>query len=388
VKHRQRPTYTPDIVGDIERWDEREILFARSDLWHHFGPDSPEFQAYYAAHPDHRAYDAKIHQMPPLGYTGGIDVPMFGASMRILDEISGESVVSGAPAAEPTALSPARAARKVKALAHHLGADLAKIGPLWQAWVYTHVGRSFGNRPDMAPWGAPIDLSHHTHAIALAVGMDHALVQCAPDFPVLLATAKGYTTSAWIAVQLAAYIRMMGYAARAHHFHNYQVLVVPAAVDCGLGELSRAGYLLTKEYGLAVRLAIVTTNMPLAHDPPVDIGVQAFCEVCQRCAKACPIGAIPMGEKTTSNGVRKWKLDAEKCYRYWHAVGTDCGICMAVCPWTKPRTWPHRLAAEAASRPGPHQRLMVWADKLVYGAHHSAPRPDFIAPDASRRSSP
>ena len=117
-------------------------------------------------------------------------------------------------------------------------------------------------------------------------------------------------------------------------------------MDCGIGELSRAGYLLTKEYGLGVRISVVTTDMPIQYDQPVDIGVQSFCEQCFICADECPSGAIPFGEKTLHNGLLKWKLDEKKCYSYWHVNGTDCGICMAVCPWTKPRTLFHRLNAE------------------------------------------
>jgi epoxyqueuosine reductase QueG len=173
---------------------------------------------------------------------------------------------------------------------------------------------------------------------------------------------------------------MWGYSARAHHLNNYQVFGVPVAVDCGLGELSRAGYLLTKEFGLGLRLAVVTTDMPLAHDTPIDSGVQLYCNTCRVCAEACPIGAIPPGDKVESNGVRKWKLDEERCYRYWQAAGTDCGLCMIACPWIKPRTWFHRTMAELAAVPGPHQALMTQAHKLIYGKFQGAPRPGFIDP--------
>ena len=199
-----------------------------------------------------------------------------------------------------------------------------------------------------------------------------------PDFPTLLATAKGYATGAWVSVQLAGYIRMLGYSARAHHLNNYHIIAVPVAVDCGLGELSRAGYLMTREFGLAVRLAFVTTDMPIAHDGPVDLGIQSFCENCKICAEACPSHSIPLGDKVEYNGIKKWKLNAESCYRYWHTVGTDCSVCMMACPWTKPHTLFHRLMSIPATIAGPHQRWMVWADKLFYGKYKSAPGPDFL----------
>lgn len=374
------PTYVKDIVGDIKRWDERDILFARVDLIHHFGPDSPEYKAYYEAHPDYLEYDTKISNIFGVGKTGGVDTPMFRAQFNVIAKVAPESFVDGESAPQETEIPSERAAKKVKALARFLGADLVKVGPLRQEWVYSHVGRSFGNIEGFQQRGTPINLRHHTNAIAMGFQMDYDLIQSAPDFPVLLATAKGYATGAWVSIQLAEYIRMLGYSARVHHLYNYQVLVVPVAVDCGLGELSRAGFLITKELGLGLRLAVVTTDMPLAHDKPVDISAQSFCETCKVCAENCPIDAIPMGDKVEFNGIRKWKLDEQKCYRYWHAVGTDCALCMTTCPWTKPRNWFHKSMALLATVKGPHQSLMTQADKLFYGKFEGAPRPDFIDP--------
>ena len=383
-----RPTYERDRVGEVKQWDERDILFARRDLFQYFGAGTPQFEAYYDAHPEHLEYDAKIDTLPGLGRAGGLDIAMFGAQFGAVTKIASESTVDGEPGPNRVEFPPARAAQKVKALARLLGADLVGIGPLRQEWVYSHVGRSLGDREGSQPWGTPVDLRHHTHAIAMGFQMDHGLVQGAPDFPALLATAKGYATGAWVSVQLAGYIRMLGFSARAHHLYNYRVLAVPVAVDCGLGELSRAGFLLTREFGLGLRLGVVTTDMPLAHDRPVDLGVQAFCTTCELCAEHCPIGAIPRGDKVEYNGIKKWKLDAAKCFRYWHAVGTDCALCMAACPWTKPRTWFHRSLAWLATVKGPHQSWMAQADRLFYGRQGPAPRPSFLEPVERKKPGP
>lgn len=377
----EQPTYTRDVVGTIAPWDERDIVFARNDLFRYFGVESPQYRDYYEAHPEHLAYDAKTASMPGLGRGGGVDEPMFDAQFAALDMISPDAFVDGDPAPERVTIPPERAARKVKELAAVLGADVAGIGPLRQEWVYTHVARSLGDREGFTPWGTPIDLSHHTNAIALGFAMNYDLIQHAPDFPVLLATAEGYATGAWVAIQLAQYIRMLGFSARAHHFHNYQVLCVPVAVDCGLGELSRAGYLLNKTYGLGLRLAVVTTDMPLEHDQPVDIGVQSFCATCKICAEMCPVDAIPAGEKIEVNGTRRWKLDEEKCYRYWFAMGTDCGICMASCPWTKRPDLLHAVVSEVAAIKGPHQAALPPLDRRIYGRFEGKPgRPDYMDP--------
>jgi hypothetical protein len=79
---------------------------------------------------------------------------------------------------------------------------------------------------------------------------------------------------------LAAFIANLGYSATANHLCHYELILPAVAVDAGLGELSRMGYLLTKEFGPRIRLSAVTTDMPLAADEPVDLGIQSFCAVC------------------------------------------------------------------------------------------------------------
>ncbi|MBM3137287.1 MAG: 4Fe-4S dicluster domain-containing protein [Chloroflexi bacterium] len=378
MKKVKLPTYSRDLTGSIERFDERDIVFARQDLFRYFGLNSQQFSKYYRDHPEHLDFDRRISQRKPLGADNPLDAAMFATQFSFLDELGLESMVDGEPANQKQKLEPQAASCKIKAVARLYGADLTKIGPLKQEWTYSSVGCTIGNCEGYPIWGSPIDLSHHTHAIGMGFRMDLDLLACAPFFPTLLATAQAYALSAWVSVRLAGYIRMLGYSARAHHFSNYQLLAVPVAVDCGLGELSRAGYLLTREFGLAVRLSFVTTDMPLEHDLPVDIGVQSFCEQCRICAEACPSGAIPSGGKIVHNGMKKWKLDEEKCYSYWHVNGTDCGICMAVCPWTKPPTPFHRYTAKLASIKGPHQGWLVRAERAVYGKHKPAHFPEYL----------
>lgn len=343
------------------------MLFARHDLHRCFPKGSESARSYYEAHPESREYDERIAALPGIGRNGAGDAPLFEELFAAARSLARESDVDGRPAAARTDLAPEEAARRVKAYARLIGADDVRTGPLRREWVYSHVGRSFGDAEGHEPWGTPVDLSHHPNAIALAFRMDLDFVKSAPEFPTLVATGAAYALGAHVTVRLAEYVRSLGYSARAHHVYNYRVLAVPVAVDCGLGELSRAGFLITKEFGLGVRIGVVTTDLPLSHDGPVDIGVQSFCERCEICAERCPSGAIPFGPKVEHNGIMKWKLDEERCYRYWHTVGTDCSICMATCPWTKPHIWLHRGASRLAAVAGPHQSLMVAGEKLFYG---------------------
>jgi ferredoxin-NADP reductase/ferredoxin len=75
--------------------------------------------------------------------------------------------------------------------------------------------------------------------------------------------------------------------------------------------------------------------MPMAHDRPIDFGLQAFCESCNKCARECPSGAITAGPKLMFNGYEIWKSDSQKCttYRVTQTGGAMCGRCMKTCPW-------------------------------------------------------
>jgi epoxyqueuosine reductase QueG len=143
---------------------------------------------------------------------------------------------------------------------------------------------------------------------------------------------------------------------------------VPVAVDAGIGELARCGYVVSRSLGANFRLVTVTTDMPLAYDSPVDLGMADFCTKCRKCAENCPSGAIPKGEMTVVRGIRKWKIDPEACLLYWGKTGYTCSICQAVCPWTKPSNLFHRTVAGAAVHLPWLRRALVLGDDIVYGA--------------------
>jgi hypothetical protein len=73
--------------------------------------------------------------------------------------------------------------------------------------------------------------------------------------------------------------------------------------------------------------------------------------------------------------VEKWCLSPEACFTVWNETGTDCGVCVASCPWTKPRTLFHNVARELATRKFKVGLWMSQGEKLIYGKFrpHSAP---------------
>ena len=107
------------------------------------------------------------------------------------------------------------------------------------------------------------------------------------------------------------------------------------AVLSGLGCIGKNGLLIT-EYGSAVRLASVLTDMPLSAQKEIK---PCLCGDCQICKNACPAGAIT-GELYVNGAERSTIFDAKKCSEHMKTYknigrGAVCGICISVCPYNK-----------------------------------------------------
>ncbi len=217
--------------------------------------------------------------------------------------------------------------------------------------------------------------------------MDHGNVGAGPHTPALFESAFNYGKGAFVTSILARWFAGMGYRAAAQHSRHYDLNLVPMAIDAGLGELGRFGYLISEGFGPRVRLFAVTTDMALQTDAPVDLGVEGFCRRCRKCADACPSRSIPAGEKRVVNGIEKWTLNAESCFDYWAKVGTDCSVCMGVCPFSRPNRGIHRLARRTIRRSHLARSVFPGIDNFLYGKRWK-PRPAAEWIDFSGRGRP
>ncbi|MEJ2484166.1 MAG: reductive dehalogenase domain-containing protein [Anaerolineales bacterium] len=352
----------PDKHHPTQRFDERLIMFAR----HRLQPGTPEYQHYYDLHPEHKAVDDRTRARPGLQspnskFAHPSAFAATDAGFAITEAL--HLLVEGEPAASQHPLTPQQAASYVKGLARQYGAAEVGITTLNPAYVYSHVGRGPGE------YGSPIDLGH-PYAIAFTVEMDHRAMQSAPQGPSIVETAHQYVEAGKIAVQLAASIRALGYEARAHMDGNYRVICPPIGRDAGLGEIGRMSLLMTPKFGPRVRLGVVTTHLPMITDPPKpDPAMIDFCMVCQKCAQNCPSNSIPFGPRKEADGVLRWRINPETCFAYWNEIGTDCGICMAVCPYSHPDHPLHNAIRWGNARSGAFRRLALWMDDLFYGKH-------------------
>jgi epoxyqueuosine reductase QueG len=155
-----------------------------------------------------------------------------------------------------------------------------------------------------------------------------------------------YARGTRVSFALANWIRSQGYNAYAYPGPSASaLLLIPPAIASGLGELGKHGSLINRQYGAGLRLAAVTTDMPLVATKPDRFGADEFCATCQICTNACPPAAISE-QKQLVRGVERWYVDFDKCIPFF-AESASCGICIAECPWTRPSVRPKLLATMA-----------------------------------------
>ena len=330
LKRVDKPTTT--ITDAIPRFDERQHGFARA-MRGDFG----------------EAAAREMMRFVPKFPLGGA---FFKATAGQAPAVDGEVSKSVAPLPD----DPAVLSNHIKRLGYFLRTDIVGICELPPYAVYSH---------DMA--GNEVSLNHK-YAIILVVDQDYEtmLASTGDDWISGSQSFIGYSMSAYASCIMADYIRQLGYPARAHHAMNYQVLVVPLLVMSGIGEFSRAGIALNPFMGTRFKAAVVTTDLPLVPDKPVDFGLQEFCRKCLKCATECHAKAIPDGDKVMLGGYETWRFDAERCakYRLSNPHGSSCGRCIKVCPWNKPEGWTHDTARWMARHAPFMDRFLVKMDDI------------------------
>ena len=133
------------------------------------------------------------------------------------------------------------------------------------------------------------------------------------------------------------------------HDHSHEALAVPAtsesgegffphktaATQAGLGWIGKTALFVSPDFGPAVRLATVFTDLELPAGEPVTEG---RCGACRACVDACPAGCGR--DVDWRAGMPRDKLfDAPACRHHMErstALETQiCGMCIAACPLSR-----------------------------------------------------
>ena len=299
----EHPTDTAagiEVTPAFERFAQRNDIFTRA-FWDS-SIRSKQTDAFFAS------YRMEATPRRGDGFTQR-DFALRNASWLISDLISDRGTETGrregfqAPIANDTPVAPMQQqvddphqmATEVKRIAKFFGADLCGITDMDDRWLYASRvdTRDMSDAPNDLPQGM-------TSVIVMGHQMEEDLVATYPSALAGAATGREYSHEATIVMQMAAYIRNLGYEATASM--NDTGLVIPYAIKAGLGEYARNQMVITPEFGPRLRFSKIFTNLPLAHDSPRPQGVRAFCDICTKCADACPVKALPYGPPEVGGG--------------------------------------------------------------------------------------
>lgn len=151
--------------------------------------------------------------------------------------------------------------------------------------------------------------------------------------------------------RLQCFLRVLGYSSITQNIQGNSP-IVGWGVMTGLGEQGRLQHLVTPEWGPMIRQSTMNiVDIPVAPGKPIDFGARKFCHTCTKCADTCPSGALqavrdPSWEITpdydlvkpelfNNPGLKTWYFNHFKCNKYWKESDTYCGMCQAVCVFSK-----------------------------------------------------
>ncbi len=346
--------------------DERDIMFSRIEL----KTNSENFVNYYRDKPEKLKIDNEIRKNPGLcspnsKYYNPITFNLAENNFRIIEDLAKHLQMQASEVKQE--ISPDKISKLLKDKILKLGAIDCGITELKDYHKYSFHGRKHN-------YGEKVNLTHK-YAIALTVEMNHEMVAAAPAGSTLLESSRQYLRSGTMAFEIAKYINSLGYEALAHIDGNYSLICPLVAKDAGLGEIGRMGLLMTPKLGPRVRIAVITTNLPLIPDTAsYEPSVIDFCMICKKCADTCPGKAISSNGILNINGDLRWQINQEKCYNYWTVCGTDCGRCMAICPFSHPDNFIHNTVRKGIKNSMIFRRFALKMDDFLYGRKPSPKR--------------
>jgi reductive dehalogenase len=352
----------PKIKGSFQipaqKHDERDVMFSRNEL----KPETGNFNLYYSNNPEKKDLDDKFREKPGLLSSESTMYHPFSfasahANLEVIEAL--KPIVDGTVNEQKINVEASGVSNYIKTWSKKLGAHSVGITELKDYHLYSHKGRG-------ELYAKEIE-NKHKYAIAITIEMDHEMMQTAPKGPVVMESTQQYLNAGTIALQVAYFIRNLGYSARAHIDGNYELICPLVARDAGLGEIGRMGLLMTPKLGPRVRIAVVTSDIPLEVSKSRNFSSSIdFCGICKKCADICPSRSISFDEIENVDGVLRWKINAESCFTYWCSSGTDCGRCMAVCPYSHPNNFMHNFIRWGINNSYIFRRFALYMDDLFY----------------------
>ena len=307
------------------------------------------------------------------------DFALRNAAWAVSDEFSSRGESEGIregfnaplqPTAEPAATrvdvdDPDAMAAEIKRVAKLFGAGIVGIAPYDSRWTY--AARADSKTFEARETGCRMRM---TSVIVLGHEMDIDMVATYPSAVAGAATGNAYSEEVSTVIRLSQYIRNLGWQAAGSM--NDTALVIPYALQAGLGEYARNQMVITPEFGPRVRFS------KDLHRSAVGTRWSLGCSAFGRSAmyvrvvsmpvrsRRYPAGHRPKNSPNRSaiRGVVKWTSDAEKCFGFWADLRSDCAICLRVCPWNRDfGKWSNRLWRWLARTRV--RRLLIWVEGVT-----------------------
>ncbi len=320
----------------MDRFDERDTIFSRMTLQR----GSDRYIEQYRRRPEKKEIDDRLRDAGEGTFSrrlpeASMVETTFALITRLREFVRGfdgeysfprQSGPEKEPSSEET-LNPEELTSFLKKTAASYGAVASGVTATDEACVYSVRGRGerYGRAVDDA---LPVSFVY-------AFEMSVEEMRTAPGIREAAEVAGTYLRVAVPALLIASYLRGLGYRAIAHMDGESELVLPPLAERAGLGQIGRHGLLVNRRYGSRIRLGAITTDAELLYDQPVDFKLPKVCEVCRKCAELCPAGAIPSGSILGDYDVQVRSIDHDACFAMWRRFGTDCGVCVSACPYSK-----------------------------------------------------
>ncbi|MBS3943729.1 MAG: epoxyqueuosine reductase [Dethiobacter sp.] len=188
------------------------------------------------------------------------------------------------------------------------------------------------------------------YGLSIAVTLDPQIINTisgGPNHPYHQEYKRANTLLANLSRRAADFLADQGFRAvpKAPTGENFDKLTLSTelphktvATRAGLGWIGKSALLINKQLGASFRLSSVLTDAVFETADPVN---RSLCGNCDLCVQACPVQAI-LNLNWEAGMARDSYYSAALCYQagkgYSAALqieSTICGICIAVCPWTK-----------------------------------------------------
>jgi NAD-dependent dihydropyrimidine dehydrogenase PreA subunit len=170
--------------------------------------------------------------------------------------------------------------------------------------------------------------------------MREKMINHAPNTIAGAEVMRVYGTLGLAVNDIARWLRSKGIICQANHPLGGLVNLPPMAAKAGMGWQGHHGLLITPEFGPRHRIAPIFIEKKLFEytDNQSHRWIEEWCNLCRKCERACPTGAIKSEKKTSIKkvpGIGKTKtcIDREMCFPYFNKT-FGCSICIKVCPFS------------------------------------------------------